>query len=71
MLFLVNLEFSSVLNFALNGKRTFFFGENLSDHLANTELNVSADIIRLPFESCMFVFTSRAYIVCVRASRLA
>lgn len=57
-----NMEYHCMLNFALSGKRTFTFSDNLSDHLANTALNVKADMIRLPFPSCQFQFTSPAFI---------
>lgn len=58
----VNFEFHSLVNFALSGKKTFHFSDNLSDHLVNTEINVKAGIIFLPFPSCLFTFTSRSAI---------
>lgn len=58
----MNMEYHCLLNFALSGKRVFTFSDNLSEHLANTELNVKADMIRLPFPSCMFHFTSPAFV---------
>ena len=58
----VNMEYHSVLNFALAGKKTFHFSDNLVEHLANTEINVKAALIQLPFPTCQFTFTARAAI---------
>jgi hypothetical protein len=55
----INYEYHCLVNFALSGKKTFYFSDNLSDHLVNTEINLKAKFINLPFESCMFVFTSK------------
>lgn len=55
----INLEYHCLLNFIMSGKKTFYFSDNLSEHLANTEINLKASLIHLPFPSCMFVFTSR------------
>lgn len=58
----VNNEYHSIVNFALAGKKTFHFADNLADHLANTEINLKASLIELPFTTCLFTFTSRAVI---------
>lgn len=58
----VNYEYHSVVNFALAGKKTFHFSDNLAEHLANTEINLKAALIQLPFPTCLFTFTSRAVI---------
>lgn len=58
----VNSEYHSVVNFALAGKKTFHFSDNLAEHLANTEINLKAALIQLPFSTCQFTFTSRAVI---------
>ena len=58
----VNYEYHSVVNFALAGKKTFHFSDNLAEHLANTEINLKAALIQLPFPTCLFTFTSRAAI---------
>lgn len=58
----VNLEYHCLVNFALSGKKTFHFGDNLAEHLAHTEINVKAALIKLPFPSCLFVFSSSAVI---------
>lgn len=55
----INYEYHCLVNFALSGKKIFYFSNNLMDHLVNTEINLKAKFINLPFESCMFVFTSR------------
>jgi len=58
----VNHEYHSLVNFALACKKTFHFSDNLSEHLANTEINLKAALIQLPFQTCQFTFTSRAVI---------
>lgn len=58
----VNHEYHSLVNFALAGKKTFHFSDNLAEHLANTEINLKAALIQLPFPTCLFTFTSRAVI---------
>lgn len=58
----VNNEYHSVVNFALAGKKTFHFSDNLAEHLANTEINLKAALIQLPFSTCLFTFTSRVVI---------
>lgn len=58
----VNNEYHNVVNFALAGKKTFHFCDNLAEHLANTEINLKAALIQLPFPTCLFTFTSRAVI---------
>lgn len=54
----VNYEYHALVNFALAGKKTFHFSDNLAEHLANTEINLKAALIQLPFPSCLFTFTS-------------
>ncbi len=54
----VNIEYHHVVNFALSGKKTFHFSDNLAEHLANTEINLKAELIHLPFSTCQFTFTS-------------
>lgn len=58
LLHTVNYEYHALVNFALAGKKTFHFSNNLSEHLANTEINIKTDLVELPFETCLFVFTS-------------
>ena len=58
----VNLEYHSLVNFALSGKKTFHFCDNLADHLVNTEINLKTASIQLPFSTCLFTFTARSVI---------
>jgi hypothetical protein len=58
----VNIEYHCIVNFALAGKKTFHFSDNLSEHLLNTEINLKAGLIELPFPTCLFTFTSRTVI---------
>ncbi len=58
----VSYEYHCLVNFAIGGKKTFYFNDNLSEHLANTEINLKANLIELPFSSCLFAFTSAAVI---------
>ncbi len=53
-----SLEYYALLNFGLFGKKTFFLSDGLVEHLACTEMNVTARFIHLPFPACMFVPTS-------------
>jgi len=58
----VNYEYHCLVNFALAKKKTFHFSNNLSDHLANTEINLKAALIQLPYSTCLFTFTSPSVI---------
>lgn len=58
----VSNEYHSVVNFVLAGKKTFHFSDNLAEHLANTEINLKAALIQLPFPTCLFTLTSRAIV---------
>jgi len=58
----VNHEYHSLVNFSLAGKKTFYFSDNLAEHLANTEINLLSSLIQLPFPTCLFTFTSRSVI---------
>ncbi|MGY6277535.1 hypothetical protein [Methylomonas sp. MgM2] len=42
----------------LFNRKTFFFSQNLSDCLLVTELSVDSDMLRLPYESCAFIYSS-------------
>jgi len=65
----VNQEYHCLVNFMLSGKKTFYFSDNLSEHLANTEINLKAGLVELPFPSCLFVFTSPAVINAMHNTR--
>ncbi len=54
----LTIEYHAFINFILNGKKTFHYGDNLAESLTHTEINVKGSMIQLPFNSCMFVFTS-------------
>lgn len=58
----INHEYHVAVNFHLAGKKTFHFSDNLSEHLANTEINLKCSLIQLPFATCLFSFTSRAVV---------
>ncbi|MCP1674512.1 hypothetical protein J2T57_001614 [Natronocella acetinitrilica] len=62
MLLSANYEYHAYLNFALSGKKTFYVSDNLSEHLANTEVNMRAELIQVPYPSFQMVFTSPAAI---------
>ena len=58
----IELEYRAGLNFVLSGRKTFHFGNHLTDHLCHTEVSVMAPLLALPFPSCLFVFTDRSII---------
>ena len=60
----LNYEYHCVVNFALSGKKTFYFSNDLCEQLAHTEINLPADQLQLPFPSCMFVYTSETVLRC-------
>lgn len=51
-----NNELYPLLNYEIFGKKTFFFSGNLTEKLSETEINVSSELMALPFPSCMFVY---------------
>lgn len=51
-------DYHNILNFELFGRKTFYFGINLSEHLLATELSVDSSLLMPPFDSCMFVYTA-------------
>jgi len=65
----VMLEYPSIVNFLLAGRKTFHFSDNLTEHLAHTEINLKAGMIELPFASCLFAFTSRTVINALHDAR--
>lgn len=54
----ITLNYQSILNFELFGRKTFFFHSNLSDHLLETELSVDSELLNLPFDCCLFVYSA-------------
>ncbi len=65
----VNQEYHVAVNFALSGKKTFYFSDNLAEHLANTEINLKTGLVELPFPTCLFVFTSPTIINAMHNTR--
>jgi len=67
-------DYLAVSNFELFGKKTFYVNDNLVQQLAHTSLETEAEFLRLPFPSCLFVFTSsvalRAFYAVDRNRRL-
>lgn len=51
-------DYLAVSNFELFGRKTLYVNDNLVHQLAHTSLETEADYLRLPFPSCLFVFTS-------------
>ncbi|MCV9964299.1 hypothetical protein OIU34_20645 [Pararhizobium sp. BT-229] len=49
-------EFERAKMFNREGRKTFYFGENLVAMLADTEMDVDCELLALPFASCMFVY---------------
>lgn len=54
----LEVEYYSFLNFALCGKKVFYFQDGLVQQLGSTVMNMSASLLQLPYPSCMFVFTA-------------
>jgi hypothetical protein len=52
----LNQEYIAALNFTLYGRKAFHISPGLVSHLAETELNVDTELLRLPYRSCMLVF---------------
>lgn len=65
----INYDFHCCVNFALAGRKTLHISDNLAEHLANTEVNVSAEMIQLPFRTCQLVFTARSAVSALYALR--
>lgn len=62
-------EYHSVVNFALSGKKTFYFHDNLVEHLANTEINLKSGLIELPFPTCLFIISAPSAIQAMYGNR--
>lgn len=58
----IQYEYPLLINYNISGEKTFYFGDNLAEHLAHTEVNLKSALIELPFPSCMFVYTSPAVV---------
>ena len=55
-------DYHNCLNFELSGKKTFFFSDNLTDNLAETEIEIDPSLLRPPFDCSLFVFTAKSII---------
>jgi len=53
---IVALHAYLALNFALQGRKAFWVDEKLAGMLAQTTLDISGDVLRLPFPACGFIF---------------
>ena len=54
----VDAEYHCFLNFYLFGGKVFHITDGLTQHLLHTELKLPSSTIELPFQSCIFSFTS-------------
>lgn len=52
-------DYFTILNFMLFGKKTFYISDNLSEHMAYTEVRASSDMLQMPFSSFQMVFSSK------------
>jgi hypothetical protein len=53
------LEWTMFSNFGRFGHKTFMFSPNLTQKLADTELNLPGELLVPPFPSCMFVYDNQ------------
>lgn len=54
----IEFDYHCFLNFSLAGKKVFYFQDGLVQQLANSEMNVPASMLQLPYPTSMFVFTA-------------
>jgi hypothetical protein len=59
LIFSEAINYLAVFNFEQFGRKTFFFSENLVEHLSLTELIADASFVRPPFDACLFVYRDR------------
>jgi len=55
----LGLHLSYMLNFELHGRKVFWVDETLAYMLAQTDLDIDGEVLRLPFRACAFVFIDR------------
>jgi hypothetical protein len=55
----LDLDYWNFINFELAGRKTFFFHDNLTDHLLSTELTVDSSLVKPPFPTCLLMFSAR------------
>jgi hypothetical protein len=51
-------NYTTVVNFELYGKKSFYITQYLYEHLSQTSIDTDCDLARLPFPSCLFVYDS-------------
>lgn len=56
--YMMHKNYFVILNFELFGKKTFFFADNLVEHLALTNLEAPSEFLTLPFPSALFVYNA-------------
>jgi hypothetical protein len=52
-------NYLTVFNFENFGRKTFFFSENLVEHLALTELVADSSFVKPPFDTCLFIYNDK------------
>lgn len=58
----VEQDYYNYLNFELFDRKTFYFSDNLTDNLAETEMEIDPALVRPPFDCSLFVFTADSII---------
>ncbi|QRI65611.1 hypothetical protein JQ506_11830 [Shinella sp. PSBB067] len=56
----LEFEWQFFSNFELFGKKSFFFSPNITQKLADTELNVASESVATPFPCCLFAYDNQA-----------
>lgn len=56
----LEMEWQFFSNFELFGKKSFFFSPNITQKLADTELNVASESVATPFPCCLFAYDNQA-----------
>ncbi|HBF30976.1 hypothetical protein [Rhizobium sp.] len=56
----LEFEWQFFSNFELFGKKSFFFSQNITQKLADTELNVASESVATPFPCCLFAYDNQA-----------
>lgn len=56
----MEMEWQFFSNFELFGRKSFFFSPNITQKLADTELNVASEFIAPPFPCCLFAYDNQS-----------
>jgi hypothetical protein len=59
LIFSESANYLTVFNFENFGRKTFFFSENLVEHLALTELVADSSFVKPPFDTCLFIYSDQ------------